>query len=456
MASFEKQILKNKDNLLTFEATVAEIQDKLPQRQKNIDEILKSLNEKRQEVLQIQHEMAGFRLNRTENSMKTKLEKTKKKLDDMKKKKIVQDKKIARLRADISKSEKSFDKVEEEIHKEIQRQMENESKKEEIERRIKIFEVEESGITDEFQKLLASLRSEGRGKTSEKRIGELEVLMSKGSKYLEVLDQKIQNLKSMNLGKLGNSEINLQVPSAKGSTKGSAAPSRRRSKSHDTGKSNEKSRRLEDLKRKIIQLKRESEALHMSKFRLIEEKESLQKTADECQRDADRAAQNLRNAENLRISELNRQEKKLQPSIIVESKDEKREKEYLDKKEKLYEKIKQLERSTDEQKEELQRIQRRSDFLKRQLTSYNEKDLVRFENEKTEKGAEIRNMKRKWHDQIMTLNALNKKLQQRVLQREAAMTKANSVVPLTTNIRDERNREIEELQKEIQKTKLNL
>ncbi|PIC50652.1 hypothetical protein B9Z55_001472 [Caenorhabditis nigoni] len=392
MASFEKQILKNKDNLLTFEATVAEIQEKLPQRQKNIDEILKSLNEKRQEVLQIQHEMAGFRLNRTENSMKTKLEKTKKKLDDMKKKKIVQDKKIARLRADISKSEKSFDKVEEEIHKEIQRQMENESKKEEIERRIKIFEVEESGITDEFQKLLASLRSEGRGKTSEKRIGELEVLMSKGSKYLEVLDQKIQNLKSMNLGKLGNSEI----------------------------------------------------------------KESLQKTADECQRDADRAAQNLRNAENLRISELNRQEKKLQPSIIVESKDEKREKEYLDKKEKLYEKIKQLERSTDEQKEELQRIQRRSDFLKRQLTSYNEKDLVRFENEKTEKGAEIRNMKRKWHDQIMTLNALNKKLQQRVLQREAAMTKANSVVPLTTNIRDERNREIEELQKEIQKTKLNL
>uniref|UniRef100_A0A1I7T9A9 DUF148 domain-containing protein n=2 Tax=Caenorhabditis tropicalis TaxID=1561998 RepID=A0A1I7T9A9_9PELO len=49
-----------------------------------------------------------------------------------------------------------------------------------------------------------------------------------------------------------------------------------------------------------------------------------------------------------------------------------------------------------------------------------------------------------------------KKLQQRVLQRDAAMTKANSVVHLSTNIRDERNREIEELQKEIEKNKLNL
>ena len=81
---------------------------------------MKALNEKRRQVLQKQNEISGFRLNRTENSMKFKLEKTRKKLDEMKKKKIVQDKKIARLRADIAKSEKSFDKVEREIHKEIQ------------------------------------------------------------------------------------------------------------------------------------------------------------------------------------------------------------------------------------------------------------------------------------------------------------------------------------------------
>ncbi|CAL2030785.1 unnamed protein product [Caenorhabditis brenneri] len=85
---------------------------------------------------------------------------------------------------------------------------------------------------------------------------------------------------------------------------------------------------------------------------------------------------------------------------------------------------------------------RRLEFLKRQLKSYSELGLVQFENEKTEKGAEIRNLKKKWHEHVMTLNALNKKLQQRVLQREAAMTKANSVVHLTTNVRDERNREI--------------
>ncbi|EGT54443.1 hypothetical protein CAEBREN_05861 [Caenorhabditis brenneri] len=97
---------------------------------------------------------------------------------------------------------------------------------------------------------------------------------------------------------------------------------------------------------------------------------------------------------------------------------------------------------------------RRLEFLKRQLKSYSELDL--FENEKTEKGAEIRNLKKKWHEHVMTLNALNKKLQQRVLQREAAMTKANSVVHLTTHVRDERNREIEELQKEIAKTRLKL
>ncbi|EGT54201.1 hypothetical protein CAEBREN_05977 [Caenorhabditis brenneri] len=99
---------------------------------------------------------------------------------------------------------------------------------------------------------------------------------------------------------------------------------------------------------------------------------------------------------------------------------------------------------------------RRLEFLKRQLKSYSELGLVQFENEKTEKGAEIRNLKKKWHEHVMTLNALNKKLQQRVLQREAAMTKANSVVHLTTNVRDERNREIEELQKEIAKKRLQL
>ncbi|KAF1768760.1 hypothetical protein GCK72_000573 [Caenorhabditis remanei] len=394
MSTFERQILKNKDNLLTFEATISDIHEKLPQRKKQIDEIMKSLNEKRREVLQKQNEIAGFRLNRTENSMKSKLEKTKKKLDEMKKKKIVQDKKISRLRADIAKSEKSFDKVEREIHKEIQRQIENESKKEEIERRIKIFEVENSGISDEFQKLLVSLKedTEGRGKTTEKRTGELEVLISKGAKYLEKLDERIRSLKEMKVEKSGNLEI----------------------------------------------------------------KESLQKTAEEYQREADRSAQNLRNAENIRLSELNRQEKKLQPSIIIESKDEKREKEYLEKKEKLIEKINQLEKSTDEKKEELERIRRRTEFLKRQLKSYSELDLVQFENEKTEKGAEIRNLKRRWHEQVMALNALNKKLQQRVLQREAAMTKANSVIHLTTNVRDERNREIEELQKEMAKTRMKL
>ncbi|EGT47311.1 hypothetical protein CAEBREN_24377 [Caenorhabditis brenneri] len=414
-----------------------------------VEEIMKALNEKRRQVLQKQNEISGFRLNRTENSMKFKLEKTRKKLDEMKKKKIVQDKKIARLRADIAKSEKSFDKVEREIHKEIRRQMENESKKEEIERRIKIFEVENSGISDEFQKLLINLKedTDGRGKTNEKRIGELEVLVSKGTKYLEKLDEKIKNLKEMKPNE--HSELIFPIPSIKGSSK-------RRSKSYDQMKSKKNWSRLEDLKKQIIQLKRESEALHMNKTRLLEEKETLQKTADEYQREADRAAQNLRNAENIRISELNRQERKLQPSIIVDSKDEKREKEYIEKKEKLNDKIRQLEKTTDDQKEELERIRRRLEFLKRQLKSYSELDLVQFENEKTEKGAEIRNLKKKWHEHVMTLNALNKKLQQRVLQREAAMTKANSVVHLTTNVRDERNREIEELQKEIAKTRLKL
>lgn len=41
-------------------------------------------------MLQKQNEIAGFRVNRTENSMKSKMEKAKKKLDEMKKKKIVQ------------------------------------------------------------------------------------------------------------------------------------------------------------------------------------------------------------------------------------------------------------------------------------------------------------------------------------------------------------------------------
>uniref|UniRef100_A0A1I7U6A4 JAKMIP_CC3 domain-containing protein n=1 Tax=Caenorhabditis tropicalis TaxID=1561998 RepID=A0A1I7U6A4_9PELO len=178
--------------------------------------------------------------------------------------------------------------------------------------------------------------------------------------------------------------------------------------------------------------------------------------ADDYQREADRSAQHLRNSENIRISELTKQERRLQPSIIVESNDEKREKEYLEKKEKLIEKVRELEKTRDEQRDELERIRKKSEFLKRQLRSYSELDLVRFENEKTEKGAELRNLKKRWHEQVMTLNALNKKLQQRVLQREAAMTKANSVVHLSTNVRDERNREIEELQKEIEKNKLKL
>uniref|UniRef100_A0A1I7U6C3 FBA_2 domain-containing protein n=1 Tax=Caenorhabditis tropicalis TaxID=1561998 RepID=A0A1I7U6C3_9PELO len=60
--------------------------------------------------------------------------------------------------------------------------------------------------------------------------------------------------------------------------------------------------------------------------------------ADDYQREADRSAQHLRNSENIRISELTKQERRLQPSIIVESNDEKREKEYLEKKEKLIQK----------------------------------------------------------------------------------------------------------------------
>lgn len=38
------------------------------------------------------------------------------------------------------------------------------------------------------------------------------------------------------------------------------------------------------------------------------QKESLQKTMEESQREADRAAQELRNAENLRIAELNQRD----------------------------------------------------------------------------------------------------------------------------------------------------
>ncbi|CAI2314338.1 unnamed protein product [Caenorhabditis sp. 36 PRJEB53466] len=430
------------DNLLSFEANIAEIKEKLPQRQKQIDDILKSLNEKRRQVLEKQTEYASFRLNRTENSMKTKLEKTKKKLDEMRKKKIAQDKKIARLRADIAKSEKSFDKVEREIRKEIERQMENETKKEEIERRIKIFEVENSGISDEFQKLLVSLNedSEMKEKSAEKRLGELTVLMAKGAKYLENLEEKIQNMREMKMDKIPNA---LSSRSFKSTRKG-------RSKSE---KPSRNWRRLEDLKKQIIQLKRESEALAMNKGRVIEEKEGLQKTMEEYERQADRAAQELRNAENSRISELNQQERKLQPSILVESNEEKRAKEDLEKSEKLKEKVKQLEKTTEEQREKLEKIRRRSEFLKRQLKSHNEVDLLQFENEKSEKSAEVRGLKKRWHEQVMTLNALNKKLQQRVLQREAAMTKANSVVYLATNVRDERNREIELLQKEMTETK---
>uniref|UniRef100_A0A1I7U6C2 FBA_2 domain-containing protein n=1 Tax=Caenorhabditis tropicalis TaxID=1561998 RepID=A0A1I7U6C2_9PELO len=63
--------------------------------------------------------------------------------------------------------------------------------------------------------------------------------------------------------------------------------------------------------------------------------------ADDYQREADRSAQHLRNSENIRISELTKQERRLQPSIIVESNDEKREKEYLEKKEKLIQKVRE-------------------------------------------------------------------------------------------------------------------
>lgn len=39
ITSFEKQIVRNKDNLLTFEANISEIQEKLPQRQKQSQSI---------------------------------------------------------------------------------------------------------------------------------------------------------------------------------------------------------------------------------------------------------------------------------------------------------------------------------------------------------------------------------------------------------------------------------
>uniref|UniRef100_A0A1I7U6B2 Uncharacterized protein n=1 Tax=Caenorhabditis tropicalis TaxID=1561998 RepID=A0A1I7U6B2_9PELO len=62
----------------------------------------------------------------------------------------------------------------------------------------------------------------------------------------------------------------------------------------------------------------------MNRTRILEEKDSLQKVVDDYQREADRSAQHLRNSENIRISELTKQERRLQPSIIVESNDEKR------------------------------------------------------------------------------------------------------------------------------------
>uniref|UniRef100_A0A8R1EA27 Uncharacterized protein n=1 Tax=Caenorhabditis japonica TaxID=281687 RepID=A0A8R1EA27_CAEJA len=381
--------------------------------------------------------------------MKTKLGKTRKRLEEAKKKKISQDKRVSHLRSDIAKSEKSFDRIEQEIRKEIERQFENESKKEEIERRIKIFEVENAGISDEFGKLLVTLTQESdvREKSAEQRLGELQVMMTKGMKYLENLDQKIEKTRKMDWANQKNARIDRP-----GNQKlGIGNPSKRRSKSETSA--TKSWRRLEDLKKQIIQLKRESEALRNNRIKLIEEKDTLQKTMEACQRQADRAAQELRNAENFRISELTQQQRKLQPSILIETRVEKQNKNDVEKREKLREKVELLEKSREEKKEELERIIRRSDYLRRQLRSHSETDLVQFENDKTEKAAELRDLKKTYHEQVMMLNALNRKLQQRVFQREAAMTKANSVVHITTNVREERNREMEELRKEMAETR---
>ncbi|CAI5438287.1 unnamed protein product [Caenorhabditis angaria] len=225
-------------------------------------------------------------MNRTEQSLKNKLERIKNKLEDVKKTKIVQDKKIDCLRDDIKESEKSYDKLESEIRREIVRQLESESKKNELERRVKIFEYENWGIQDEFQKLLKSLNEEENcHQTKEQqKIAELELLILKSRNYIREMNEKMIN-------------------------------------------------------------------------------GSITKKTKE----ADKCAFELRNAENIRLSELNQKDRKMKPSILIETKSEKKKKAEMDRKNNLREKIERLEKSNGEQKMENDRLSERTELLNRRL-----------------------------------------------------------------------------------------
>ncbi|CAB3410850.1 unnamed protein product [Caenorhabditis bovis] len=446
--SFDRDLRDSEDKLKATERQIMDLKAKLPGKLKTIEELKSELNEKRRNITEKTQTISNYRINQTEQAMKNRLEKARKKMETVKQKKDAQDKKIARLRDDIAKSEKSYDKIENKIRDEIKRQFENESKKNEIERRIRIFEAENFGLDDEFQKLLIRLNQNDSEQEmdEDKRINELEILLLKGERYLKKLVEKRNEIKALlnspdNIVKTSDLELELDLVEKPMESGANSNLEKRHSR--------KAWKEMEQLKRAIIQYKREYEALNASRKRLTEEKEKLEKDLEDEQKNANNAAFELKNAENIRVFEINEESRKLKPSILIETINEKNEKIAAEKKKNFAERNEKLREENQLRRVEIENLKRKIENLERKLQSFSHQDLIEYENLKSAKAGDLRHLKRQYHDGVMTLNLLHKKLKNRVLQREAALTKANSVVHLATNIRNDRNREIEELQKDI-------
>ncbi|CAD6195633.1 unnamed protein product [Caenorhabditis auriculariae] len=107
---------------------------------------------------------------------------------------------------------------------------------------------------------------------------------------------------------------------------------------------------------------------------------------------------------------------------------------------------KQLSANNDVAKAELNNLRSKARELNQkimQLSGANDKEIEA-------KRIVLRKLKAKHHEAWMTLNALQKKLQLRVNQRDDAVDRARSVANLSTNVRNDRQREIVKLNRNIQ------
>ncbi|GMR45153.1 hypothetical protein PMAYCL1PPCAC_15348, partial [Pristionchus mayeri] len=207
---------------------------------------------------------------------------------------------------------------------------------------------------------------------------------------------------------------------------------------------------VEKAKSRNVAAKRRATAMKMAKDRLAIQLDEAEARVGVEREEVKEMAQRLKKLEEDRIEVVRNKEKNAIDSVTVETLETREEKRNA-------ERATELQQQRDLVDFEVRELQSQIEFeeqalhdIRKKLEPYEKMDIVAYEEEKKGHAIELRRLKNYHTDLKKAIREKQKELSLSVVQRESAVDKANSTLNLDTSVRAEREREVEEVQKQIE------